>query len=125
MFPVNQEDDNEEYEVGNGFIELPGMARVGVDIVEDERPRHVRHLTDDFRIHQVSKPDKTGRDARADAEEIEHHPGIHPRPADVEVECDEQSGHSAVGCQPLIAHVFPRSVGKVVERNEDGEESVP
>ena len=36
MFPVNQEDDNEEDEVSNGFIELPGMARVGVDIVEDE-----------------------------------------------------------------------------------------
>ena len=52
----------EEASVGNGLVELAGMARLLVDALEDESPRYIGHLADNLAVHQVSKSNETGGD---------------------------------------------------------------
>ena len=59
-FFVNVQSNKEDYQVGNGLIELGRMAWRKYTIyhcfigVEDESPGHIGHITDNFRIHQIA-----------------------------------------------------------------------
>ena len=48
MLLVESIDDEEEDGVTDSLVELSGMARILVDLLEDERPGHVGDLTDDL-----------------------------------------------------------------------------
>ena len=64
--------DDEKYEIADGFIELAGMAWQHVDALENECPRHIGWLADDFRVHQVAQTDKHGTGRSSDGDVVQH-----------------------------------------------------
>ena len=60
---VDEEDEEEEAEIGYRLVELTGMAWVLIFLDEDECPRHISYLADDFGVHQVAQADEAGGDA--------------------------------------------------------------
>ena len=64
----------EEASVGNGLVELAGMARLLVDALEDESPRYIGHLTYNLAVHEVSQTDEAGGNGGGDGDVVEHRP---------------------------------------------------
>ena len=55
IFMIKYVSDDEKYEIADGFIELAGMAWQHVDALENECPRHIGWLADDFRFIRLPK----------------------------------------------------------------------
>ena len=70
--------------VGNGLVELSGMARQRVDTLEDEGPGHVGHLADNLRVHEVAQADEAGGGTCGDGDVVEHRPDAQLRAFGVE-----------------------------------------
>ena len=65
------------------------MPRLTIDMLEDERPRYIRHLADNFRVHKVAQSDETGSHGCGDGNVVEHLPDTHFCAAAVEPESDD------------------------------------
>lgn len=100
------------------------MARIGVDTLEDKRPRNIRYAAYNLRVHQVAEAYERGRDAGADTHIVENDQRLDARVPHVEPQSDEQSDYAAVRRKPLIADILPCSVGKVAHRDEHLDEVV-
>ena len=121
---VEPQADEDEEEVGEGLVELTGMARHLVDLLEDEGPGHIGHLTDDFAVHQVAQADEAGCGGRGDGDVVEYLPEIHVRLAIVEPERYHESEGATVGGQTLIARELPAH-GGVLDGQEHLDDVVP
>ena len=66
--------DEEQHGVGNGLVELAGMARKVVDTQEDEGPGHIGHLADNLAVHQITQTDETGRGSGGDGNVVQYRP---------------------------------------------------
>lgn len=64
----------EEEEVGDGLVKLARMAWLQVHTGEDKGPRHIGHLADNLRIHEISQSDEAGCNGRGDSYIVEHLP---------------------------------------------------
>ena len=88
--------DAEQQGVGDGLVELAGMAWHLVDMLEDEGPGHVCDLADDLGVHQVAQADEAGGGACGDGDVVEHRPDAELRLADIEPEGDHQAQRTSV-----------------------------
>jgi len=118
MLLVEGIDDEEEDGVADSLVELSRMARVLVDLLEDERPGHVGDLTDDLGVHEVAKSDERRRDTRADTHVVEHCPHVDFVAVGVDEDGDDHSDDATVGGEPFIACELPRPVGHEMDREE-------
>ena len=84
LFTVQIPADEEEQGVGQGLVELPGVARSEVYTLEDERPGHVGCLAYDFRVHQVAQAYEAGRHRGGYGYVVEHAPEVDLSAAHVE-----------------------------------------
>ena len=98
------------------------MARNVIDLLEDERPRHIGRFADDFRVHQVAEADAAGGDGRGDGDVVEHVPEVHLRLSAVEPQRYHQAERTAVRGKSSVAREFPRAVGHFVHRHEHFDE---
>lgn len=76
-FLVKIPTDEEQQQIGYCLVELTGMARHGIDTLEDERPRHIGYLANDFGVHQIAHADEACRDRRGNGNIVEHAPDAH------------------------------------------------
>ena len=90
-FLMERPHDEEKDGVGDGFVELSGMAGHSIHFLEDKGPGHVCDLADNLRVHQVAKADKTGRGACGDGDIVEYCPDAEFGLADIEPEGDHQT----------------------------------
>ena len=75
--------DEEQQSVSDGLVELSRVARHGVYLLEDERPRHIGYLADNLRVHQVAQAYEARRERCSDGYVVEHLPDVHLRAAHV------------------------------------------
>ena len=115
---VDSPHDEEQRGVGDGLVELSGMARKVVDAEEDECPGHVGHLADNLAVHQIAQADKAGRAARGNGNIVEHGPDAYLAIAHIKPKGDDKAERSAVTGQSLVACEFPSAVGQEMNGNE-------
>ena len=126
--PIDEGSEDEDDEVGDGFVELGGMARCGNSVdegvagVEDEAPGEIGGVADDFGVHQVAEADEAGHGGHGDGDIVHDRPGTHLGLPAVEGHGDDESDGSAVGGEAFVAGVLPGAVGHVVEGDEHFEE---
>ena len=99
--------DDEKEEIADGFVELAGVAGQHVHALEDERPRHVGGLADDFRVHQIAQADEHGTGGRGDGHVVQHAHDVHLRLAHIEPQGQYQPYGAAMAGQPGIAGEDP------------------
>ena len=91
------------------------MARQHVDTLEDERPRHVGHATDNLRVHQVAQTYEAGRHTSGNGNVVEHAPHAQLRLAHIEQQGKHKAQRAAMACQSLVAGELPPSVGQEMD----------
>ena len=125
---VNPQAEEKDDEVGNGFVELGGMARCELAIdegfvcVEDEGPGHVGHFADDFRVHQVAQADAATGQRCGNGHVVDDGPHPYPMLAGVEPHADEEADGAAVTGQSFVAREVP-ALWRVVHGQEHFHES--
>ena len=67
----------EEQGVGYGLVELARMARILVNLCEDESPGHICHLADNLGVHEVAKAYEAGCDWGCDGYVVKDGPDVH------------------------------------------------
>lgn len=105
---VEPQADEEEHEIGNGFVELARMAGQEVAVAgEDEAVVGASVFANDFRVHEVAEADAAGCDGRGDGDVVEHAEDVYLRAAHIKPERNHQSERAAVGGQSSIARTLP------------------
>ena len=117
--------EHEVDSVGDGLVELAGVARHLVDALEDEGPGHVGHLADDLRVHQIAQTDEARRGAGGDGDVVEHRPQGNLLPAHVEQQSQDEAQRAAVRGQALVARHLPPAVGQEVYGQQHLDEAPP
>ena len=126
--PIDEGSKDEDDEVGDGFVELGGMARCGDSVdegvasMEDEAPREVGGVANDFGVHQISEADEAGHGGHGDGDIVHDCPGTDFSLAAIESHSDDESDGSAVGGETFVASILPGAIGHVVEGDEHFEE---
>ena len=110
--------DEEQQSVGDGLVELSRVARHGVYLLEDERPRHVGYLADNLRVHEVAQAYEARRERRSDGYVVEHLPDVHLRAAHVDEQSEHQAQRTAVRGESAIAREAPSAVRQEVDGQE-------
>lgn len=81
---VEPQADEEEHEIGNGFVELARMARQEIAVAgEDEAVVGASVFANDFRVHEVAEADAAGCDGRGDGDVVEHAEDVYLRAAHI------------------------------------------
>ena len=111
--PVNHSSCDENDEIGDGFIELGGMAWCqlpideGITAMEDESPSDVGRIADDFGIHQVAETDAAGGGGYGDGDIVHYHPRTELHLAPVEEHGDDESDGAAMRSESLVTRELP------------------
>jgi len=107
--------DDKQQGVGDGLVELAGMAGQHIHLLEDESPRNVGSLADNLAVHEVAQTDEAGGGAGGDGDVVEHRPEAQLRALAVEPEGEHQTRRAAVGGQSCVARHLPTAVGQEVD----------
>lgn len=88
--------DEEEDGIGDGLVELTGMARHHVDALEDEGPRYIGGFADYLGVHQVAQAYEAGRDGCRDGDVVQYGPRFQLRPAHIEQQGNDDADGAAM-----------------------------
>ena len=74
----------EQQSVGYCLVELSWVTRHSVYLLENKRPRHIGHLTDNLGVHQVAKTYEACCHRCGNGNVVEHLPNVHLSAAHIE-----------------------------------------
>ena len=115
---VNCPHDEEQNSVGYGLVELSGMTGKTVHSLENKSPGHIRHLTDNLRVHQITQADEAGGGSGGNGNIVEHGPDAYLTIPYIEPKGNDQSESSTMTGKTLIAREFPSAIGHKVNRQQ-------